>query len=104
MNAMRQGFYSMVIYADYLIYIIMNINGNMLDVRENFLSNPLFFSAIPLSLLIFSLRFKNSQTRFIPFIYNHWVRLLCLSITLISRLILYGNYQLGYKLFVSIPL
>ena len=29
MNAMRQGFYSMVKNADYLIYIIMNINGNI---------------------------------------------------------------------------
>ena len=29
MNVMRQAFYSMVVYASYLIYIFMNINGNI---------------------------------------------------------------------------
>ena len=29
MNAMRQAFYSIVVYADYLIHILMNFNGNI---------------------------------------------------------------------------
>ena len=64
----------------------------------NLVSISLHFSDIFHSFLMFSLIFMNIQIIFL-LTTNHEIKVLCLSITVVSSLVLKGNCQLRYELF-----